>query len=130
MAEALLNSFDCEHFSALSAGTSRGRMHPITVEVMKEIGIDLSRKTPKQIKDLKDDKFDYVITLDDSSMRAYPNFRHAETIHWKLDDLVAVSTDPERQLWAFRMARNQITQRLRLFIIVHVRPQARSIPAA
>jgi len=121
---------DSEHFYAVSASTSHGRVHPFTVKVMKEIGIDLSQKSPKHLKDLRDDKFDYVITLDESSTRAYRNFRSAETIQWKLDDPSAAPTDPERQLRAFRITRDQISQRLRLFVIVHVRPQTRSMPAA
>jgi protein-tyrosine-phosphatase len=129
MAEALLRRIDSEHFQAVSAGTSRGRLHPLTIEVMKEIGIDLNHKIPKLLEDVTDDEFDYVITLDEISRRLCRNFQRAETIHWKLDDPVAASKDPERQLRAFRMVRDQISQRLRLFVIVHVRPQTRS-PAA
>lgn len=129
MAEALLRKIDAEHFEAVSASTSRGRLHPLTVEVMKEIGIDLSQKAPKHMKDLRDDDFDYLITLDENSKRLARNFR-AETIHWKLDNPIAASNDPERQLRSFRMVRDQISQRLRLFVIVHVRPQTYSVPAA
>lgn len=130
MAEALLNRIDSEHFEALSAGASRGRLHPLTVEVMKEVGIDLSQRAPQNVQDLRDDKFDVAITLDEISMRVFPNFHRAETLHWKFDDPVAASNDPERQLRAFRMVRDQISQRLRLFVTVHSRPQRRSLPAA
>jgi len=118
MAEALLTGMASEHFTAVSASTSRARMHPIMVKVMKEIGVDLSQKTPRQVEDLTTERFDYVITLDERSTRAYPNFKGAQTIHWILDDPIAASTDPEKQLLAFRMVRDQISQRLRLFIIV------------
>jgi protein-tyrosine-phosphatase len=130
MAEALLGRIDSEHFQAVSAGTSRGRLHPLTVEVMKEIGIDLSQKMPKQVDDLASDEFDYVITLDDSSTRMYRNSWGAEAIQWKFDDPIAVSSDPKRRLHAFRTLRDQLTQRLRLFVIVHVRPQPKSLSAA
>jgi arsenate reductase len=130
MAEALLSRIDSKHFEALSAGVSRGRLHPYTVEVMKEVGIDLSQRAPQNAEDLKDDNFDLAITLDEISRRVFPNFHRAETVHWKLDDLVAVSKDPERQLRAFRMVRDQIAQRLRLFVTVHARPLRRSLPAA
>jgi len=59
MAEALLRRIDSEHFQAVSAGTSRGRLPPLTVEVMKEIGIDLKYKIPKLLEDVMDDEFDY-----------------------------------------------------------------------
>jgi protein-tyrosine-phosphatase len=95
---------------------------------MNEVGIDLSGKVPKRVQELSDEKFDYVITLDESAARN-PNSQHAETIHWKVDDPVAISSEPEKQLRAFRMVRDQIAQRLRLFVIVNVRPQVPSVSA-
>ena len=130
MAEALLSRMDSKHFDVTSAGTSHGRLHPLTVEVMKEIGIDLSQKASRHLEDLRDDPFDYVIALDESSTRVYEDFQSDKRVHWKFDDPVAASSDPERQLRAFRIVRDQITQRLRLFVIVHVRPLARSLSAA
>src|SRR5262245_50056563 len=100
MAEALLQRIDSEHFEAVSAATSWGRLHPFTVEVMKEIGIDLSQKAPKRMKDVTDDNFDYVITLDENSRCLTRNFR-AETIHWQLDNPITESGDPDRQLRSF-----------------------------
>src|SRR5262245_8299719 len=130
MAEALLNRIDSKNFEAVSAGTSRGRLHPLTVEVMKEIGIDLSRKATKHVEDFSDDNFDYVITLDENSARAYQNSELTETIHWRVDDPASIDPDePEKQLRMFRMVRDQIAQRLRLFVIVHVRSQTSSHPA-
>jgi protein-tyrosine-phosphatase len=95
---------------------------------MQEVGIDLSGKIPRRVQELADQKVDYVITLDEST-RTYPNSQHAETIHWKVDDPVAISSEPEKQLRAFRMVRDQIAQRLRLFVIVNVRPQVPSVSA-
>jgi protein-tyrosine-phosphatase len=130
MAEALLGHIDCEHFQAISAGISRGQLHPCTLEAMKEIGIDLSQKAPKHVDDLRDEEFNYVITLDESSRRLCGHFKCPDVIHWKFDDPTAASPDAERQLHAFRMIRDQISQRLRLFVAVHVRPQRKSPPAA
>src|SRR5262249_31271323 len=128
MAKALLSTIDSEHFEAVSACRSRGKLHPFTIEVMKEIGIDLSEESPKQLEDVKQDKFDYVIAFDDSTS-AYPNSCRAEIIHWKFEDPAAASSEPERQLRAFRTVRDQISLRLRLFVIVHVRPQTRTTAA-
>jgi protein-tyrosine-phosphatase len=44
MAEALLDKLDLQHFDVMSAGIDRGEMHPIMVEVMKDIGIDLQSR--------------------------------------------------------------------------------------
>ena len=94
---------------------------------MNEIGIDLSQKIPRRLEELTDDEFDYVITLGERTFDHH-NFQAAETIHWKFDNPLASANDREKQVRTFRMVRDQIAQRLRLFVIVHVRPQASSQP--
>src|SRR5262245_52429511 len=126
IAEALLRRIDSEHFEPLSAGVLCGHLHPLTAEVMNEISIDLSGKVSRRAEELTNDEFDYVITLGESPSRHHLTFQGAETIHWRFDDLVSDSNDPEKQLRAFRTVRDQIAQRLRLFVIVHVRSQALS----
>ena len=130
MAEALLTRIDSEHFDVISAGTSPGPLHPFTVRVMKEIDIDLSQQIPKHLKDLRGNEFDYVITLDENSRRVRRSFPCAEEIHWQLDEPIVMSSDSERQLRAFRIVRDQISQRIRLFVIVNVRPLEKSRSAA
>ena len=122
MAEAMLKWLDSEHFEARSAGAICGQLHPLTVEVLNEIGIDLGQKTPKSVQQLVDEKFDYVITLGERAPSHDRNFPCTEIVHWKFDDAGALD-DPEKQLRQFRMIRDQILQRLRLFVLVHVRPQ-------
>ena len=121
MAEALLVRIDCEHFEPASAGISPEQLHPRTAEVMAEIGIDLSQRNSKRVQELANQSFDFVITLDDATARLTRNFPDAETIHWKFDDLAAV--DHEKQLRVFRMVRDQIAQRLHLFVLVQARSQ-------
>ena len=129
MAEALLKWLDSEHFEAISAGAICGQLDPLTLEVLKEIGIDLGRKTPKSVQQLPDTEFDYVITLGQRPPSFHRNFPRAQIVHWKFDDAGAPD-DPEKQLRQFRTVRDQILQRLRLFVLVHVRPQdpSRSTP--
>src|SRR6266446_144337 len=47
MAEALLNRLGSEHFEVTSAGIERGEMHPLTVDVMRAIGIDMEGRVSK-----------------------------------------------------------------------------------
>src|SRR5688572_18061338 len=68
MAEALLTRIDSQNFEAISAGTTCGQIHPLTLQVMNEIGIDLARKQTRSIEELKDADFDYVITLGDRAV--------------------------------------------------------------
>ena len=123
----MLNWLDSEHFEAMSAGTICGELDPLTVEVVKEIGIDLGQKTPKSVHQLVDQKFDYVITLGRHDLSCERKIPGAEIVHWKFDDPVGPG-DPERQLREFRIIRDQIVQRLRLFVLVQVRSQNLSRP--
>ena len=122
MAEALLRLIDASNFEAVSAGISGQSPHPLCIEVMKEIGIDLSQKTPRTIEEVRDGVFDLVITLDEAAAKECHRLVAVETVHWKFENPLAVSTEPEMQRRAFRAVRDQIAQRLRLFAIVHVRP--------
>jgi arsenate reductase len=129
MAEAMLNWLDSEHFEVISAGTIYGELHPLTVEVMKEIGIDLGQKAPKSVHQLLSKEFDYVFTLGTRALSSDRNFPCAEVVHWKFDE-PGGPDDPEKQLGEFRRIRDQILQRLRLFVLVHVRSQIPSKPTA
>ena len=52
MAEALLNDMCHDYFVAHSAGLEPGVLDPIAIEVMQEIGIDISRNQTKTITDI------------------------------------------------------------------------------
>jgi len=121
MAEALLRHIDSRNFEAFSAGTIGQQVHPLSIEVIKEVGIDLGQKTPRVVDEFRNELFDFVITLDEAT--AMQNTVTAvETVHWKFDNPLGVSNDPMMQRRSFRTVRDQIAQRLRLFAIVHVRP--------
>jgi protein-tyrosine-phosphatase len=127
MAGAILRWLDSEHFESVTAGTTCGEVHPLTVKVMKEIGIDVVQKTSKSVPQLSGEEFDYVITLGRHDLSCERKIPGAEIVHWKFDDPVGPG-DPERQLREFRIIRDQIVQRLRLFVLVQVRSQILSRP--
>jgi len=124
MAEAMLNWIDSEHFEATSAGIMCGRLHPLIPEVLKEIGIDVEQKALKSLQQLPEEEFQYVITLGEPAPSYDRNFPGAEIVHWRFDRPVGLSNDLEKQLREFRIVRDQILQRLRLFVLVHSRPRA------
>jgi ArsR family transcriptional regulator len=128
MAGAMLKWLDSEHFEAVTAGTTCGELNPLTVKVMKEIGIDVVQKPQKSMRQLSGQEFDYVITLGRHALSCGLKFPRSEIVHWKFDD-PGGSDDAERQLREFRVIRDQLLQRLRLFVLVHVRSQIPSRPA-
>ena len=123
IAEALLVAMDSEHFEAFSAGIERGEMHPLTVEVMKEIDIDLQGRTTRSVDDVQQLPFDIVITLCDRARFLCPKLTQAEVVHWRFDDPLLVS-DCVKQKRMFRVLRDQINQRIRLFTLVYARSAA------
>jgi len=72
MAEAFLNDICGGQFEAHSAGLEPGKLNPIVVEAMQEIGIDISRNQTKAVSDILKSRssFAYVITF---ATRAAPN---------------------------------------------------------
>jgi arsenate reductase len=67
------------------------------------------------VAQLLDQKFDYIITVCDRAKQQCPIFPGAEPIHWGFDDPAEAGDDT--QLEVFRRVRNEIQQRLRLFLL-------------
>jgi len=121
MAEALLTHIDSVHFESFSACVSSQEIHPLSMEVIKEIGVDLKQHGPRNLDELRLETFDFLITLDEACVRHESALHAAETVHWKFENPANASTDHQVLRRAFRSIRDQIAQRLRLFAIVHSR---------
>jgi len=118
MAEGLLRSMASDRFDVVSAGTQPKGVHPRTIDAMRELGIDVSSHSSKDVQQFLNENFDYVITVCDRAKQACPIFPGAEPIHWGFDD--PADANPEQQMEAFRRVRNEIQQRLRLFLLANV----------
>jgi arsenate reductase (thioredoxin) len=90
MAEGLLNQMCGDEFEAQSAGLSPGKLNPLAVEVMREIGIDISKKETRSVFDVwkSGQMFAYVITVcDETSAEQCPIFPGVTTrLHWSFPD--------------------------------------------
>ena len=100
MAEALLNHIAGDRFSAESAGLEPGVLNPLAVEVMREIGIDISRNKTKGVFDFykKGALFNYVVTVcDETQAERCPIFPgHTQRVHRSFPDPAALTgTDSE-----------------------------------
>jgi arsenate reductase len=115
MAEGLLRSLAGNRYEVFSAGTHPKGLHPLTVDVMKEIEIDISQQESKDVERFLNQRFDFVITVCDRARQHCPVFPGAEPIHWGFDD--PAEAPPEKQLRTFRRVRDEILYRLRLFIL-------------
>lgn len=119
MAEGLLRWMAGDQFEVFSAGTEATRVHPLAIEAMREVGIDISGHRSKTLDEFRGQRFDYVITVCDRANEACPVFpSDTQRIHWGFEDpSIAADTD-EHRLRAFRNVREGIQQRLRMFQIV------------
>ncbi len=113
MAEGLLNHYLGDRFEAFSAGTEATRVNPLAIQVMSELGIDISRHHSKTLDQFAGQKFDYVITLCGSASEQCPLFfGGVQRVHIGFDDPSLLSGPPEEVLHEFRRVRDDIRRKL------------------
>lgn len=114
MAEGIANAFFPGRVEARSAGTRPGAVHPLAIEVMAEIGIDISGNRSKHLDEFKNERFDLAVTVCDGANEICPFFSGAKDHeHAGFPDPSAVEGDHNERLAAFRQAREDITRFVR-----------------
>ena len=117
MAEGLLRHLGADRFEVASAGVSPTKVRTEAVQVMEEIGIDISQQFSKSVDRFLGGSFDYVITVCDNANEHCPVFPGAtQRVHWGFEDPASVDGDEATRLGAFRRVRDQIRERLQGFI--------------
>ena len=112
MAEGWARHFFADRFEAYSAGIEMHGLNPLAVQVMAEMGVDISGHRSKHIEELKNIAFDLVVTVCDHAHEHCPVLLgKTKVIHVGFDDpprlAVAASTDEER-LDCYRRVRDAI----------------------
>ena len=110
MAEGFLKSFD-KDLDVFSAGTApSGHVHPKAIQVMDEIGIDISDSYPQHVDEFLDMDFDYVITVCGGAKESCPNFsgKVKENLHIGFNDPAEATGSEEEVLAVFRRVRDEI----------------------
>ena len=117
MAEGLLRHMAGDKFEVYSAGSHPARLHPASVAVMAEWGIDIARHTADPIDDYLDTGIDITITVCDNAQQSCPTFPgNVEQIHWGLDDPYhSWGADPE-DLHPYRETRDELKERIEGFL--------------
>jgi arsenate reductase len=117
MAEGMLRAWANDRYEALSAGTEATEVRPEAIEVMREIGIDISTQASKTLEPFLHEKFDWLVTVCDQAREACPTLPGVERQqHWSVDDPSAVESGGPARLAAFRAARDDLASRIRDFI--------------
>ena len=117
MAEGFLQSFN-RNLDVYSAGTNpAARISSRAIQVMNEVGIDISTEYPKSVDQFLGESFDYVITVCDHAKETCPvflgNVKHR--IHIDFDDPAEARGTEEEIRSEFRRIRNEIKNRFTEF---------------
>jgi arsenate reductase len=112
MAEGFARSLKGDVFEAYSAGVEPHGLNPNAVEVMREIGIDISKQTSKHIDTFLNVSLDYVIAVCEDAGERCPIFPgRVKVIHVGFDDppqLAKGAKTKEEELNHYRRVRDEI----------------------
>jgi arsenate reductase len=110
MAEGLVNHFLGDKWQAQSAGTNpAGYVHPMAVQVMAELGIDLSGARSKSVDEFRGAEFDLIITVCDHAAENCPLWLgKGRRVHVGFRDPAAAEGSEAERLEVFREVRDDI----------------------
>jgi arsenate reductase len=117
MAEGLLRHMAGDRLEVHSAGTRPGSVRPEAIAAMAEVGIDIRGHWSKHVDTFAGQSFDYAITVCDHAKESCPVFPvGTRRIHWSFEDPAAATGDEAHRMAEFRRIRDQIAQRLSVFV--------------
>jgi arsenate reductase len=120
MGEALLRHLAGDRFEVHSAGLEAGRLHPLVVRVLDEIGVSTAGQYAKPVADYiaRGETFDYVITVcDETSAERCPVFpgKHVR-LHWSFPDPNALHGEEAAKLAAIRDLRDAMQAKIEAWL--------------
>ena len=125
MAEAFLRKYAGDVLEPHSAGLEPQGINPLTVQVMQEVGIDISAQQSKGIETyLGKTLFQYLITVcDDADQNCPTVWPGVNTrMHWSFEDPAKFEGTEEEKLGKFREVRDLIEQRINAWVEEHYIP--------
>jgi arsenate reductase (thioredoxin) len=121
MGEGLLRARGGKRYTVFSAGTHPRIVHPLAVQAMAELGIDISEASGHRAKGIEEFEhappMDLVVTVCDEAAEECPYFPHARhQEHWGFPDPSTASGIEEERLAVFRQVRDAIAERIDAFL--------------
>lgn len=110
MAEGFLRHYAGDEYDVYSAGLEPRPVNPLAVDVMREVGIDISGQTSKGVRDyLGRVHFGFIITVCTDAERNCPIFPGVSIrLYWPFDDPAAATGTEEQRRAVFRRVRDEI----------------------
>jgi protein-tyrosine-phosphatase len=115
MAEGIMKRFHGGQVFVDSVGVRQGGLDPLMVEVMAEIGVDMSRHKPKIFGSLTDDSFDVAIALSPEAQKAAEDltrYRHCDVRLWSIVDPSLSEGSRDARLAAYRQTRDELQHKI------------------
>ena len=125
MAEGLLKHLLGHKIYVDSAGVRTQEPDPFMIEVMDEIGIDMSRHNPKSFDDLEDTSYDLIVSLSpEAQHRAVELTRTmaCDVEFWNVFDASIVEGSRESRLAAYRSVRDDLKRRIEKRFTMDLKP--------
>ena len=117
MAEGWLRHLAGDRFHAFSAGLKPSALHPLAIEAMREVGVDISGQRSKDVASLLGRHFSYVITVCDRARDTCPIFPGPSLReHWPIEDPATAKGSLDERMRVFRAVRDDIGERVRRFM--------------
>jgi len=118
MAEGLWRNLGKGTWESFSAGSKpAGYVHPMAIEVMQEVGVDLSENRSKHVDEYTGQSFDLVVTVCHNAKEACPVFPGAkQTLHWPFDDPAHATGSSDEVRNDFRRVRKEIADRIHVYL--------------
>jgi arsenate reductase (thioredoxin) len=119
MAEGFAKKMLSNDLKIFSAGIEPKRIHPMTVKVMQEIGIDISQQRSKNISEIPLYRIDIVITLCGDAVERCPIFPgKVERVHWEIEDPAKAQGSNKEIAIVFRKVRDNIKSFIISYLLV------------
>jgi arsenate reductase len=114
MAEGWARQLKADAIEPYSAGIETHGLNPTAIQVMAEVGVDISGQRSKHVRELRDIPFDYVVTVCDNAHESCPLFPgQTRVVHVGFDDpprVAAGANTEEERLAAYRRVRDEIRE--------------------
>ena len=117
IAEGIMRKLAGDKFDVFSAGSHPSLVHPMSIKVMKEIGIDITSHTSDPISKFLSKNINIVVTVCDNTDKVCPVFPgKVERIHWSIKDpFKGWGSNPD-DLVNFRLTRDDLVLRIKNFL--------------
>ena len=114
MGEGWLRKLAGGRATSLSAGAvPTGYVHPLAIDVMQEVGVDISSQRSNSILEFLADPPDLIITVCEQAAATCPVFPdRVKRITWAFDDPAKAEGNEEQKLAEFRRVRDEIRDRI------------------